>query len=74
MFSMVNTLLRFSLEMFVKSSEEHEEDINHLEEAINFLDLTLVKRDQCIHCPVQILACQRGYPVQFLNNFHNGGS
>lgn len=35
MLDMVNTLLRFSLEMFVKSSEEHEEDINHLEEAID---------------------------------------
>ncbi len=35
MLDMVNTLLRFSLEMFVKSSDEHEEDINHLEEAID---------------------------------------
>lgn len=34
MLDMVNTLLRFSIEMFVKSSEEHEEDINHLGEAI----------------------------------------
>lgn len=35
MLDMVNTLLRFSLEMFVKSSEEHKEDITHLEEAID---------------------------------------
>ena len=35
MLDMVNTLLRFSLEMFVKSSEEHQEDISHLEEAID---------------------------------------
>ena len=35
MLDMVNTLLRFSMEMFVKSSDEHEEDINHLEEAID---------------------------------------
>lgn len=35
MLDMVNTLLRFSVEMFVKSSEEHEEDIVHLEEAID---------------------------------------
>lgn len=35
MLDMVNTLLRFSLEMFVKSSDEHEEDVNNLEEAIN---------------------------------------
>lgn len=34
MLDMVNTLLRFSVEMFVKSSEEHEEDIRHLGEAI----------------------------------------
>lgn len=35
MLDMVNTLLRFSLEMFVKSSDEHGEDVNHLEEEIN---------------------------------------
>lgn len=35
MLDMVNTLLRFSMEMFVKSSDEHEEDVNNLEEAIN---------------------------------------
>lgn len=35
MLDMVNTLLRFSVEMFVKSSEEHAEDIIHLGEAID---------------------------------------
>ncbi|MCM1264437.1 MAG: Na/Pi cotransporter family protein [Butyrivibrio sp.] len=35
MLDMVNTLLRFSLEMFVKSSDEHSEDVNNLDEAIN---------------------------------------
>lgn len=35
MLDMVNTILRFSLEMFVKSTEEHMEDIKHLEEAID---------------------------------------
>lgn len=35
MLDMVNTLLRFSMEMFVKSSEEHEEDVNNLGEAID---------------------------------------
>lgn len=35
MLDMVNTILRFSLEMFVKSTEEHVEDIKHLEEAID---------------------------------------
>ncbi|MCM1253259.1 MAG: Na/Pi cotransporter family protein [Clostridium sp.] len=35
MLDMVNTLLRFSVEMFVKSTEEHEEDIKHLGEAID---------------------------------------
>lgn len=35
MLDMVNTLLRFSLEMFVKSTEEHMEDVVHLEEAID---------------------------------------
>ena len=32
---MVNTILRFSFEMFSKSTEEHVEDIRHLEEAID---------------------------------------
>lgn len=35
MMDMVNTILRFSFEMFVKSTEEHMEDIRHLEEAID---------------------------------------
>lgn len=35
MLDMVNTLLRFSVEMFVKSSEEHAEDVAHLGEAID---------------------------------------
>lgn len=35
MMDMVNTILRFSFEMFVKSTEEHAEDIRHLEEAID---------------------------------------
>ncbi|MCM1388036.1 MAG: Na/Pi cotransporter family protein [Bacillus sp. (in: Bacteria)] len=35
MLDMVNTLLRFSVEMFVRSTEEHEEDIKHLGEAID---------------------------------------
>lgn len=35
MMNMVNTILRFSIEMFVKSTEEHMEDILHLEEAID---------------------------------------
>lgn len=35
MLDMVNTILRFSFEMFVKSTEEHAEDIKHLEEAID---------------------------------------
>lgn len=35
MSDMVNTILRFSFEMFVKSTEEHVEDIRHLEEAID---------------------------------------
>ncbi|MCH5253827.1 MAG: Na/Pi cotransporter family protein [Lachnospiraceae bacterium] len=35
MLDMVNTLLRFSIEMFVKSSDEHEEDIRNLEDAID---------------------------------------
>ncbi len=32
---MVNTILRFSFEMFAKSTEEHVEDILHLEDAID---------------------------------------
>lgn len=35
MIDMVNTILHFSVEMFVKSTEEHVEDIRHLEEAID---------------------------------------
>ena len=35
MMDMVNTILRFSIEMFVKSTEEHMEDIMHLEDAID---------------------------------------
>ena len=35
MLDMVNTLLRFSVEMFVKSSEEHAEDVTNLGEAID---------------------------------------
>ena len=35
MLNMVNTILRFSIEMFVKSTEEHMEDIRHLEDAID---------------------------------------
>ncbi|MCM1123154.1 MAG: Na/Pi cotransporter family protein [Eubacterium sp.] len=35
MMDMVNTILRFSFEMFVKSTEEHVEDISNLEEAID---------------------------------------
>lgn len=35
MLNMVNTILRFSIEMFVKSTEEHLEDIQHLEDAID---------------------------------------
>lgn len=35
MMDMVNTVLRFSFEMFVKSTEEHVEDIKNLEEAID---------------------------------------
>ena len=35
MLNMVNTILRFSLEMFVKSTEEHMEDIRHLEDGID---------------------------------------
>lgn len=44
MIDMVNTLLRFSFEMFVKSTEEHVEDIRHLEEAIDEKEKELQKR------------------------------
>lgn len=35
MMDMVNTILRFSFEMFVNNTAEHQEDICHLEEAID---------------------------------------
>lgn len=35
MMDMVNTILRFSFEMFVNNASEHQEDICHLEEAID---------------------------------------
>lgn len=35
MMDMVNTILRFSIEMFIKSTEDHMEDVQHLEEAID---------------------------------------
>ena len=35
MLDMVNTIVRFSVEMFVKGSEEHMEDILQLEEAVD---------------------------------------
>ncbi len=44
MLDMVNTILRFSMEMFVKGSDEHEEDVNHLEEAINEKEKELQKK------------------------------
>ncbi|MCH5255929.1 MAG: Na/Pi cotransporter family protein [Lachnospiraceae bacterium] len=44
MLDMVNTILRFSMEMFAKSSGEHEEDVNHLEEAINEKEKELQKK------------------------------
>lgn len=44
MLDMVNTILRFSMEMFVKSSDEHEEDVNNLEEAINEKEKELQKK------------------------------
>lgn len=44
MMNMVNTLLRFSFEMFVKSTEEHEEDIRNLEEAIDEKEKELQQR------------------------------
>ena len=44
MMDMVNTILRFSFEMFVKSTEEHVEDIRHLEEAIDEKEKELQQR------------------------------
>ncbi|MDE5717339.1 MAG: Na/Pi cotransporter family protein [Lachnospiraceae bacterium] len=44
MMDMVNTLLRFSFEMFVKSTEEHVEDIRNLEEAIDEKEKELQQR------------------------------
>lgn len=44
MLDMVNTMLRFSLEMFVKDTEEHAEDIRQLEEAINEKEKELQKK------------------------------
>ena len=44
MLNMVNTILRFSLEMFSKSTEEHVEDIKHLEEAIDEKEKELQQR------------------------------
>ena len=44
MIDMVNTLLRFSFEMFVKSTEEHVEDIRNLEEAIDEKEKELQQR------------------------------
>ncbi len=44
MIDMVNTVLRFSFEMFVKSTEEHVEDIRNLEEAIDEKEKELQQR------------------------------
>ena len=44
MVDMVNTLLRFSVEMFVKSTEEHMEDVVHLEDAIDEKERELQKK------------------------------
>ena len=44
MMNMVNTILRFSFEMFVKSTEEHVEDIRNLEEAIDEKEKELQQR------------------------------
>lgn len=44
MIDMVNTILRFSFEMFVKSTEEHVEDIRNLEEAIDEKEKELQQR------------------------------
>ena len=44
MIDMVNTVLRFSFEMFVKSTEEHVADIRNLEEAIDEKEKELQQR------------------------------
>lgn len=44
MLDMVNTVLRFSFEMFAKSTEEHVEDIRNLEEAIDEKEKELQQR------------------------------
>lgn len=44
MIDMVNTILHFSVDMFVKSTEEHVEDIRHLEEAIDEKEKELQQR------------------------------
>ena len=44
MIDMVNTILRFSFERFVKSTEEHVEDIRNLEEAIDEKEKELQQR------------------------------
>ena len=44
MIDMVNPVLRFSFEMFVKSTEEHVEDIRNLEEAIDEKEKELQQR------------------------------
>lgn len=44
MIDMVNTILHFSIDMFVKSTEEHVEDIRHLEEAIDEKEKELQQR------------------------------
>lgn len=44
MLDMVNTILRFSFEMFAKSTEEHVEDIRNLEEAIDEKEKELQQR------------------------------
>lgn len=44
MLDMVNTILRFSMEMFAKSTEEHVEDIRNLEEAIDEKEKELQKK------------------------------
>lgn len=44
MLDMVNTILRFSMEMFSKGTEEHIEDIRNLEEAIDEKEKELQKK------------------------------
>ncbi|MBQ6806890.1 MAG: Na/Pi cotransporter family protein [Lachnospiraceae bacterium] len=44
MLDMVNTMLRFSLEMFANSTEEHVEDVRHLEDAIDEKEKELQKK------------------------------